>query len=146
MIRISQYKDEYSGLTLIPWGILRTPQREPEQRLELGERAVGVPDTDRRHPERPGGLQVAAEVVEEGRGARRDAEPLEQVGIDARIGLAQADRARLDEDVEAHAQALRRVAAPDPVVGEGGGAQPALADPRHRGEHRGPRLRALRDP
>src|SRR5262245_1290947 len=119
---------------------------ESEERLQLRERLVGILHLDGDEPELPGGLQVPTDVVQEGRLAGLDAELGEGVAVDPGVGLAEAEDVRLHEDVEAVAQGAGAVALAAPVVGEGGGLEPALADPLDRGQHRRPRGRAGGDP
>ena len=77
--------------------------------------SVGVADLDRRHAHRPGRLEVDAEVVEEHALGRLDAEQLAGDRVERRLGLAHADLARLDDDVEAGHHGRRRRAGRRPA-------------------------------
>ena len=68
---------------------------------ELASVLGRVVDLDRRHAHRPRRLEVDAEVVEEHALRRFDAEQVARRGVERRLGLAHADLARLDDDVEA---------------------------------------------
>ena len=83
-------------------------------------------DLDRRHAHRLGRLEVDAEVVEEHALGRLDVEQLAGPLVEAELGLADADLARLDDGVELghHRGDLgpvrRLVVAPHDVVGQAG--------------------------
>ena len=79
----------------------RSRQRDAQDVGELGDGRARVADLDRRHAHRLGGLEVDAEVVEEHALGRLDAEQLARRLVEPRLGLAHADLARLDDDVEA---------------------------------------------
>ena len=56
-------------------------------------------DLDRRHAELLGNFEIAPDVIEEHALAERNAEPVGGKGVNGGLGLAQADLARLDNDV-----------------------------------------------
>ena len=89
-----------------------------------------------------GGLEVDAEVVEEHALGRLDAEQLAGRRVEQRLGLADADLARLDDDVEAGHHggdlgppALGLVVAADDVVGQAGRLVPGGPHLVERGDH-----------
>src|SRR5262245_21039274 len=113
---------------------------ESEHGAQLAQCQIGIVHLDGGHAQGAGRLEIAADVVEEGR--LRGFHPQLAAGelIDARIGLAQPHHARLDEDVKQLAQscASRPHLARHPVVGEGGHAQAACPDAADGLEHARP--------
>src|SRR5207245_5611268 len=75
-------------------------QGEANDRLELGDGGVGIDDLDGGHAHGARGLQVAADVVEEDGLGGLDRELVARQPVEARVGLAYADLARLDDEVE----------------------------------------------
>src|SRR3954453_5800170 len=73
---------------------------EAEDLLELGDRRARLADLDGRHAHRLRRLEVDAEVVEEHALARFHLEQLARPGVELGLWLADADLARLHDDVE----------------------------------------------
>jgi hypothetical protein len=117
---------------------------DPEQRLQLGQRVVGVADLDRRHAHRPRRLQVHAEVVEEHDLLSAGAEGAEHEVVGGRVGLAHADLRRLDDDVEqlVEAEPGGALVHGDDVVREQRGAEAVLPAAAHGAEHAGTQVAA----
>src|SRR5262249_54191279 len=115
---------------------------ELENGPEHGESPIRILDLDRRHPELARRLEVAADIVEERDARRRHAQLLADQRVDPRIGLAQTDHRRLDEDVEVRVQARARCLTArrsrrigHPVVGESGDPAATRTDSPDRLEH-----------
>ncbi len=92
-----------------------------------------VLDLDRGHAQRPGGLQVGADVVEEDGFAGLDSKRVEGDPIDLDLRLAVSDHRRLHDHVETGLQV--HVGERRPVVGQGRHPETLGADGGHRIQH-----------
>ena len=125
------------------WADARGPAEDDAEHLfEFGDGGFGGADLDGGHAHRLRGLQVDAQVVEKHALARLDADEFAGDLVEARLGLAAAHLARLDDVVEHHHDVahLHALLATDDVVGETGGAIPGTDHPIEGHHHLGPDL------
>lgn len=103
------------------------------------QRPIRIIHLDGRHAEGAGGLEIPADVVQEGGLDGRDTQLAAGQLVDPRIGLAETDDRRFDHDVKVFAEPVGRAPAvvAEPVVGEG-------TDPEATGPEAPDRLQHLR--